>query len=149
MVASSLKIYNEFQEFLKYQYDRKHNNTKYIEGTDESEYNPNVDTFNELIETIHDGNFFNRLSYDERIDFQQMNDADLIAFNKELYEIQDGYKNGPSIIDIIKLKIPIKEKKQLLEAVYNLENCPVLSPDYNYNLKYLENTLKEASRDPD
>ena len=139
MLSSSLKIY---QQLLQTKTTKRR-----IEDMDR-DYNPNIDTFNEFVENIHDGNFFERIRYDESKKYTEMNDNEIIKLNKELKDIQKIYLDGPNIIDIVKLKIPIETKKQLLESVFNLENCEVLSPEYNYNLKYIENTIKESSRDP-
>lgn len=145
VLSSSLKIYNQFKNFI----NNKKKNKNYIdyETDDETDrdYNPHIDKFNELIETIFTGEFFEKKDFTKQnLDLNEIN-----FFNKELLEIQDYYRNRPNVIDILKLKIPIDKKRDLLEAISHLENCDVLSQEYNNNLLYIENAIKEVNRDPE
>ena len=143
VLSSSLKIYNQFQNFIK----NKNNidDVDYVDDDNDKDYNPHIDKFNELIETIFTGEFFEKKDFTKKnLDLNEIN-----SFNKELLEIQNYYRNRPNIIDILKLKIPIEQKRNLLETISHLENYEILSPEYNSNLLYIENAIKEANRDPE
>ena len=143
VVQSIYKIYNEFKQFLEEK--RSHEDTS--EANSEADIDYEFSKFNEMLESIFTSEFFERIHYNEKL--KMMSNQDIEFFNNELTKIRNYYKNGPNIIDIIKLQIPIEQKRHLLEVVYNLENCDILSQEYNNNLRYLENSIKDATRDPE
>lgn len=144
VIQSLSKIYNEFQLFLQ----QKTKQDNIVNNSDEdSDYDPNFGKFNDILESIFSSEFFERPHYNEKL--KGLSSKEIEFFTNELNKIKSHYKNGPNIIDIIKLNIPIEQKRHLLEIVHYLENCDTLSQEYNTNLRYLENSIKEANRDPE
>jgi ATP-dependent Lon protease len=144
VIQSLSKIYNEFQNFLQYKNQQELITDK---NSEDSDFNCEFSKFNEILESIFTSDFFERSHFNEKL--KEMSHKDIEFFTNELTKIQNHYKNGPNIIDIIKLNVPIEQKRHLLEVVHHLENCDVLSQEYNNNLRYLENSIKEATRDPE
>ena len=142
VIESLSKIYNEFHQFLQH----KMKNESKVES-DDQDFDSEFSKLNEMLESIFSSEFFERINYNEKL--RDLSLKEIEYFTNELTEIQNHYKNGPNIIDIIKLKVPIEQKSHLLEVVHNLENCDILSQEYNNNLRYLENCIKEATRDPE
>lgn len=142
VIQSLFKIYNEFQLFVqnKMQQDTNSENS-------DTDFDPEFNKFNEMLESIFSAEFFERPDYNEKL--KGISSKEISLFNNELTKIQSHYKNGPTIIDIIKLNVPIEQKRHLLEVVHHLENCDTLSQEYTTNLRYLENSIKEATRDPE
>lgn len=146
IVFNSLnKIYTEFKEFVDYK--NKNKNTFQINEKEDTDFDPELDTFNQNINDILNGEFFERELYSE--DKLKLKTQEIKGFNNQLKEIKKIYKNSPNVIDIIKLNISNEQKRHLLEAIYNLENYEILSPEYNNKLKYIENIIKESSREPE
>jgi hypothetical protein len=139
------KIYTEFKEFVIYK--NKNKNIDQINEQEDSDFDPELDILNQNIDNILNGGFFERELYSE--DKLKLKNEEIKEFNNQLNEIKKVYKNSPNILDVIKLKIPNEQKKYLLEAIYNLENYEILSPEYNNKLKYIENVIKESSREPE
>jgi ATP-dependent Lon protease len=102
------------------------------------------DEFNDLIESIYAGEFFERVPLEDKKKelLEELSLEEIKDLNEQLNIMQDKYKNsGPSVIDVLRMKIPIDEKQKLLEKVYHLVNSEVLSPEYNSNLKYLNTNI--------
>lgn len=142
VIQSLSKIYNEFQLFLQQKMLQDNNSEE-----SDPDYDPVFGKFNEILESIFSSEFFERLNYNDKL--KQLSFKEIEFFTNELIKIQSHYKNGPNIIDIIKLNVPIEQKRHLLEVVHHLENCDTLSQEYTTNLRYLENSIKEATRDPE
>lgn len=142
VISSLSNIYNEFQLFLQQKMLQDNNSEE-----SDPDYDPVFGKFNEILESIFSSEFFERLNYNDKL--KQLSSKEMEFFTNELIKIQSHYKNGPNIIDIIKLNVPIEQKRHLLEVVHHLENCDTLSQEYTTNLRYLENSIKEATRDPE
>ncbi|NDD83503.1 AAA family ATPase [bacterium] len=98
------------------------------------------DQFFDLVESIYDGQFFERVPIEDRKrEFQQMyTEVEVQRMNTRLLEIQKHYRDSaPSIIDILKLTNNDTIRKKL-EKVYHLANCETLSSEYTQNMKALE-----------
>ena len=154
VLSSVSKIYNEFLNFLEHKSMQNKKNSRIEDCNDggedddvDDDFDLEISKFDENVEKIFTAEFFERNDY--KSNFKNLNIQDIKLFNEELTKIQNHYKNGPTVIDIMKLNIPIEKKRHLLEVVHNLENYEVLSLEYNNNLRYLENSIKEATRDPE
>jgi len=113
----------------------------------DSEY----DEFHELVESIYDGNFFERVPLEDRKKHIKdiLSKEDIKKFTEELYEIKSQYtNNSPSIIDILRMNVSVEQKQKLLEKVHCLVNSEVLTPEYNSNLKFLTSNISNEN-DPD
>ncbi len=116
----------------------------YKEDNNDTEYKK----FNDFVESIYDGNFFERvpLENDKKIKDMITKD-DVKEFTKQLEEMKELYnKNAPSIIDILRLNISVERKQKLLERLHCLANSEILTGEYNSNLKYL---MENISNDTD
>jgi hypothetical protein len=124
---------------------------KYIE--DDKDFLPESDkepysTFNDLLESIYDGGFFERIPIEERKKklVNQFTPEQIKDMNQQLSKIKDIYKNSaPSVIDILNMKCSIEQKQKLLEKVYCLANSEVLTPEYNSNLKFLTSNISNET----
>jgi ATP-dependent Lon protease len=94
--------------------------------------------FNQHVESIYIGDFFeNDL---DNIDKKLSND-ELTLLNKELHILKQKYLKTPTVIDILKKDLPILEKQVLLEELFHLANCDLLSPEYNKHLSFIKHGL--------
>jgi len=109
----------------------------------DSKQHPNeqiYEDFHELVESIYDGGFFERVPLEDRKKFikEQMTPQQIQELKEQLEQIHDTYRNSsPSIIDILKMNISLEQKQKLLERVHCLVNSEVLTPEYNSNMKFL------------
>jgi ATP-dependent Lon protease len=96
--------------------------------------------FHELVESIYDGEFFERVPLEDRKKFikEQLTPEQIKELKEQLEHIHDTYRNSsPSVIDILKMNISLEQKQKLLERVHCLVNSEVLTPEYNSNMKFL------------
>jgi len=102
--------------------------------------------FHELIESVYDGEFFQRVPLEDRKKFikEQLTADQIKELKGQLEQIHDTYRNSsPSIIDILKMNISLEQKQKLLERVHCLVNSEVLTPEYNSNMKFLHANISK------
>jgi len=107
--------------------------------------------FNELINSIYDGGFFERVPLEERKKElkHSLSKDELKELIKQLEDIKIKYmNNSPSIIDILKMNVSIEQKQKLLEKIHCLANSEVLTEEYNANLKFLISNISNEE-DPE
>ena len=129
------KYTNEDKEFVKEKSDI---------GKEEDPY----ERFYEIVESIYDGEFFERIPLEDRRKRvrEQFTKDEILEMTKELEQMNEEYKNSsPSIINILKMNVPIKQKQKLLEKVHHLVNSETLSNEYNANIKYLNTNISSAN----
>jgi len=107
--------------------------------------------FNNIIESIYDGEFFDRVPLENRM--KELKHAfsldEIKELTKQLENIKFKYLNeSPSIIDILKMNVSIEQKQKLLEKVHCLANAEVLTEEYNANLKFLMSNISNE-QDPE
>ena len=107
---------------------------------------PVYDTFNGLIETIYNGEFFDRVPVED--DKKRLKETytkeQIEEMTRELSLIKENYyNNSPSVIDILKMSISVEQKQKLLEKVHCLVNSDVLTTEYNSNLKFLNANISK------
>lgn len=138
---------NHIQQIIKESV--KHLIKKYNdEGEDfvDNENDNDYQRFFEYINSIYDGDFFQRIPIEERKKTfkSKFTKEDIRKMNDELDKIQTMYKdNAPTIIDILKMDTDVAQKQKLLEKMYHFMNSDILTPEYNNNLKYLETNMKK------
>jgi len=138
MITRSKKRYNTDLQSVKSNVNFK--NKKNINYKYENELNK----FSDNIESIYDGTFFERVPLEDQHDkLKEVVDlTDLKYFNKQLNKLRNTYKNScPSIIDILKTDLPTNKKQELLEKVHLFTNSETLTPEYNHNLKVLNDCI--------
>jgi ATP-dependent Lon protease len=109
------------------------------------------DKFLDLIGDIHSGEFFERVPVEERKKRLKSTytEDEMKQLNEELVSMKKMYKeNAPSVIDILKMDIPIAQKQKLLEKMHHLVNSEILTGEYNASLKYLFTNINKT-RDPE
>ena len=102
------------------------------------------DKFLSYTNSIYEGNFFEIESEEDKKKKLEKGYTlkEIDEMNNQLNTIQNKYKNNcPSVIDILKMEIPISEKQKLLEKFYHLVNSDILSQEYNSNLKYINSNI--------
>jgi ATP-dependent Lon protease len=106
-----------------------------------------VEELDDNIQSIYEGDFFEMDPFEFNLDnLKKINDTDLSDFNNQLTLIKKNYAdNTPTVVEILKKDIPLLEKQKLLERMYHLANCEVLSPEYYSNLKALNTGLMSVS----
>jgi hypothetical protein len=110
--------------------------------------NDPYEQFHELVESIYDGEFFERIPLEDRREklkeeytIEQINEM-----TNELQTMKNVYKNSsPSILDILKMKCPLEQKQKLIEKVHNLVNSETLSSEYTSNIKFLNSNISNAN----
>ena len=107
------------------------------------------DQFVQYTEQIYDGSFFERVPLEDR--HSELKDAfspdQIKQLSSQMGVLKEKYYDScPSIIDILKMDIPLYKKQELLEKVYLFTNSELLSSDYYRHLKNLESSL--SLRDP-
>lgn len=120
---------------------------EFLKPSRETEY----DTFNELVNSIYDGDFFERVPLEDckRKLKDTLTEEDLKVLTDELQVIKLYYHaNSPSIIDILRMNVSLEQKQKLLEKVHCLVNSDVLTHEYNSNLKFLTSNISNAN-DPE
>lgn len=127
-------------------YTKKNIDKDFVDDNSTSSKNSqdDYDEFNYLIETIYSGDFFEHIPLEDQKKKLKKNLTveEIKEFNSQLNIIQDVYRNnGPSVIDILKMKIPLEQKQKLLERLHHFINNEVLSPEYNTNLKFLNTNI--------
>jgi ATP-dependent Lon protease len=105
-------------------------------NNNENDYN----NFLDIIDSIYSGDFFQRIPIEDKI--KKLKDSitkeEIGNLTEELEKIKDAYKsNAPSIIDILKMNVPLEQKQKLLEKVYLYSNSEILTNEYNNSLKHL------------
>ena len=106
--------------------------------------NVDYDKFNNLVSEIYDGEFFERVPLEIRQTElrETFNKEQISDMAEQLSSIKKSYENNsPSIVDIIKMNIPIEQKKKLLEKVHCMVNSDILTDEYTSNLKYLTSSI--------
>lgn len=114
----------------------------------EKNYDTEYDTFLTHVDTIYGGEFFERIPIEERVKKlkEELSPEQVQELNGQLNLLRDSYKDkAPSIIDVLKMKIPETRKKALLERFHHVANNPVLSEEYNKHMKYLLNNVVEIT----
>lgn len=109
------------------------------------------DKFNDLIDSIYGGEFFERVPVeDKKKKLKETYTKEQIEQMTEELELirQNYYNNSPSIIDILKMNVSLEQKQKLLEKVYSFVNSEVLTPEYNSNLKFLTSNISNGT-DPE
>ena len=109
------------------------------------------DKFDELIDSIYGGEFFERVPLEDRK--KKLKDTltqdEIKELTDELQNIKSHYNtNSPSIIDILRMNVSMEQKQKLLEKVHCLVNSEVLTSEYNSNLKFLTSNISSAN-DPE
>ena len=115
-----------------------------IKKSKKYKYKKELNKFADTIESIYDGSFFERIPLEDQHDKikEVVNLNDLKSFNEQLNKLRDTYKNScPSIIDILKTNLPTNKKQELLEKVHLFTNSEALTPEYNHNLKVLNESI--------
>jgi ATP-dependent Lon protease len=138
MITRSKKRYNTDLQSVKSNVNFK--NKKNLNYKYENELNK----FSDNIESIYDGTFFERVPLEDQHDkIKEVVDlTDLKYFNKQLNKLRNTYKNScPSIIDILKTNLPTNKKQEFLEKVHLFTNSETLTPEYNHNLKVLNDCI--------
>lgn len=109
-----------------------------------------VDNFLKNINSIYDGDFFERIPIEDEYNLltNEYDSTELKKFNKQLIKIRNDYKKDcPSVISILKMKIPDNKKQELLEKIHLYSNAEILSFDYNKNLKFLKEYINNDEQD--
>jgi ATP-dependent Lon protease len=106
------------------------------------------DTFHELVDSIYNGEFFERVPLEDRTKKlkESISKEEIKKLTQELENIRNKYNNNsPSVIDILKMNVSLEQKQKLLEKVYCLINSEILTPDYNSNLKFLTSNISNSN----
>jgi len=130
--------------------DKDENKNIDTDMENEPEYDPEIDEFDDMIQSIYDGDFFESTSFDVNVnDFKNLSKNELSSLNSQLNSIKQKYsQNIPSVVQIIRMDIPLLQKQDLLEKVFHLANCELLSPEYYIHLKSLQ-TLLTTKHNPE
>jgi ATP-dependent Lon protease len=136
MLTRSKKLYNThiIQQNAGYKIKKSKN----------YKYKKELNKFADNIESIYDGTFFERIPLEDQHDKikKVVNLKDLILFNEQLSNLRNSYKNNcPSVIDILKTTLPTDKKGELLERIHLFTNSEALTPEYNNNLKILNQSI--------
>ena len=100
--------------------------------------------FNTMVESIYDGDFFERIPLENRTKRlkQNFSPEEMKELNIQLTSMHENYKNtSPSIIDILKMKCPMEQKQKMLERLHHYANSEMLSNEYNSSLKFLTTNI--------
>lgn len=100
--------------------------------------------FNNLVASIYDGEFFERVPLEIRQTElkNKYTKEEIKELTDQLNNIKSSYENNsPSIVDIIKMDMPILQKQKLLEKIHCLVNSDILTNEYTANLKYLTSNI--------
>lgn len=125
------KSVNKVMKDMKDMKEKKTENTEY-------------DTFRDIVESIYDGDFFDRVPLeDQKKKLKETYTEDEISkMTRELESIKDMYYNkSPSVIDILKMNVSVEQKQKLLERIHCLANSDMLTHEYVSNLKYLTTSI--------
>jgi ATP-dependent Lon protease len=120
---------------------------EFLKSDSESEY----EQFNDLIDAIYGGEFFERVPLEDRKKKlkETLSKDEVKMLSDQLQQIKSQYNNNsPSIIDILRMNVSVEQKQKLLEKVHCLVNSEVLTPEYNANLKFLTSNISSAN-DPE
>jgi ATP-dependent Lon protease len=113
-------------------------------------YEKVLDKFMDNIESIYDGSFFERIPIEDQREKikNQFTLHDLKTLNIKMNSMRNLYKNSsPSVIDILNLNIPTKQKQFLLEKIHTFVNSEILTGEYNSNLKILDDMINNKIDD--
>lgn len=122
-----------------------------VKKTQEKAPKTEYDKFMNYVDSIYNGNFFQRVPIEDKKKKLKTNLTveQIEELNCKLKSLQEEYENKvPSIIDILKLNTSDVQKRALLEKIYHFSNSDVLSNDYNSNLKTLLNSI-DQNHDPE
>lgn len=138
----------QIQEIIK---NSIKNIVKSYKGESKEPKNVEYDKFNDMVYSIYDGNFFERVPVeDKKNKMKELYTKEQVEqMTKELELIKENYYNNcPSIIDILKMNVSLEQKQKLLEKMYSFINSDVLTPEYNSNLKFLTSNITNGT-DPE
>jgi len=113
---------------------------KYVRKEESSEFCQ----FNDIIDSIYGGEFFERVPIEDRKDKlkEKYSKEQIQEMTKQLELIKDNYHNSsPSVIDILRMDVSMEQKQKLLEKIYSFANSEVLTQEYNSNLKFLTSKI--------
>jgi ATP-dependent Lon protease len=110
-------------------------------------YDP-YEQFHELVESIYDGEFFERIPLEDRLEKlkEEYTVEQINEMTNELQTIKNVYKNSsPSILDVLKMKCPLEQKQKLIEKIHTLVNSETLSSEYTSNIKFLNSNISSVN----
>ena len=121
----------------------------YVELNSESnmEYKQELNLLQNYIYSISDGSFFETSNQDNILNYykNKITLKDLQLINNKLTNIKYEYiKDQIDVIDILNKNYPMDKQKVILENLYNLSNCDLLTPEYKYNLDNLKTLLNQT-----
>ena len=119
--------------------DLEDTDTEDTENTDPDVEMEDIDVLDDNIQSIYDGDFFEIDPFG--VELEVITKEDVILLNNQLSLIRKNYTNVPTVVQILKKNISLTEKKNLLERLFHLANCDILSPEYNSNLKALTDSF--------
>lgn len=105
------------------------------------------DTFLDIVDSIYGGEFFERVPIEERAKKfkKSVGPEEVQKMNEQLLEIKNTYKNSaPSIVDILRMDVPMQHKQKLLEKMHSLANSELLTEEYNRCIKYLATNVSNC-----
>lgn len=132
------KIIKQTIKNITKEYVKKTKDDTYESLGDEHEH------FVQFAEQVYDGSFFERVPLEDRhSEFKNAVSVDEIKqLSSQMNILKEKYYDScPSIIEILKMDIPLYKKQELLEKVYLFTNSELLSSDYYKHLKNLESSL--------
>ena len=124
----------------------KHKNKEKKEIKENNVY----DDFHELIQSVYEGDFFERVPLEDQKKLlkQKMTHDQIKELKDQLVIIHENYRNSsPSVIDILKMNISLQQKQKLLEGIHCLANSEVLTHEYNSNLKFLNTNISNKNNE--
>lgn len=120
-------------------------------GEDDKEANNEYEKFLTYIDSIHSGEFFERIPLEDRKKrlLSTYTPEQINLLNTELEKLNKLYKeSAPSIIDVLNMNVHESVKQKLLEKVHQFSNSDVLTNEYNSNLKFLMTHINKT-QDPE
>ena len=119
-------------------------------NSNKSTYSHEFELLENFIYSIIDGTLFDNNNPEQILDFykHKLSLKNIKNLNNKLLNIQENYlKNNINIINILKNDFPLEKQKKLLENIYNLNNCDILSPDYKYYVNEIKLLVNETEDD--
>lgn len=96
--------------------------------------------------SVLDGSFFEGYNLEYSLNYfkKKISLSQIQELNNKLFDLKNQYENeNLNIIQILNKNYSVDKQKQIVEKIYNIMNCDILTTEYNTNLEELNKLINE------
>lgn len=96
--------------------------------------------------SVLDGSFFEGYNLEYSLNYfkKKISLSQIQELNNKLFDLKNQYENeNLNIIQMLNKNYSVDKQKQIVEKIYNIMNCDILTTEYNTNLEELNKLINE------